>query len=83
MGKKEDALACYERGFDVDPTNQLLIKELSGLKVELENDRNQKKHEEASMMDQLNQVIEFLAKGNLEQKSQAIDIIMSYSATVE
>lgn len=29
MGKKEEALEVYQQGFDIDPTNQVLIKELS------------------------------------------------------
>ena len=42
LGRKNEAMVAYERGYDVDPTNQVLMKEMSKLKVEIESERNAK-----------------------------------------
>ena len=39
LGRKEEALVAFEKGYDVDPTNTALIKEMSQLKVEVDSEK--------------------------------------------
>lgn len=69
MNRKEEAMQAYESGYEADPTNTVLMKEMSQLKVQMESEKAAREQQEKALADQLGQVVQFLEKGNLEQKA--------------
>ena len=53
LDRKEDAMQAYESGYEADPTNTVLMKEMSQLKVKMESEKNAKEQQEKALADQL------------------------------